>query len=223
VGDDRTFIACAEDADEAMSLLCHDTYDLVLLNMSANPTDGFTLISRLRAGGDSTALLALTGREISDRVRAIELGADDALAEPVDTAQVRARMTAMARRNRASGSSVLSLGELSLCTATREVRFRDQNVALSDKECALLELMFMRRGTILTKTSFLNYLYDELDEPEINIIDVFICKLRKKLERAGAIDPICTIWGQGYMLREPAMYRQHMVGDGLDVETPLIA
>ena len=98
VGDDRTFIACAEDADEAMSLLCHDTYDLVLLNMSANPTDGFTLISRLRAGGDSTALLALTGREISDRVRAIELGADDALAEPVDTAQVRARAAAPGSR-----------------------------------------------------------------------------------------------------------------------------
>jgi two-component system cell cycle response regulator CtrA len=221
--DGRWLIACAEDSDEAMSLLRHNTYDLILLNMSTNPDDGFTLIGRLRAGRNETPLLALTASGIGDRVKALELGADEAMAGPVDPTELRACMASITGGGRGSCHSELDLGDLSLNLVTQEVRFRNVPVPLTDKEFALLELMVLRRGTVLTKTSLLNHLYSEMDEPEIKIIDVFICKLRKKLERAGAVDPISTIWGQGYMLRELAMHRHHVIGNDIRFDRSMIA
>jgi two-component system cell cycle response regulator CtrA len=220
--DGRWLVTCAEDADEAMSLLRHNSYDLILLNMSTNPNDGFTLIRRLRAGRNGTPLLALTASGTGDRVKALELGADEAVAEPVDPTELRACMASITRGGRGSCHSELDLGDLSLNLLTQEVRFRNIPVPLTDKEFALLELMVRRRGTVLTKTLFLNHLYNEMDEPEIKIIDVFICKLRKKLERAGVADPVSTIWGHGYMLRELAMHRHHVIGDDIRFDRSMI-
>lgn len=208
LGDGRMLIACAEDADEATSLLSRETYDLILLNMSDDPPAGFATVLRLRQGGYHTPLLALTGEHSGDRATALDLGADEAIAEPVDPADLCAGIAALVQRSLGADRTMLRLGVLNLCTLTRAVHFRDVPVRLTVKEAAVLELMLLRKGQVLTKSAFLKHLYDTTDEPEINIIDVFVCKLRKKLERAGCVDPISTIWGRGYMLHEPAMRRQ---------------
>jgi two-component system cell cycle response regulator CtrA len=204
VGDDRFLVTCAEDADEAMSLLRYETYDVVLLSMGAQTLDGLDLIRRMRASKYGTPLLALTGSRIDNRVKALGLGADDALADPVDPAELRARLTSILRRSRGFSQSLLRLGDLSLCLNAREARFRDRPVRLTPKEFAVLELLMLRKGTVLTKVTFLTNLYEGTnDEPEIKIIDVFICKLRKKLEDAGAGNLISTVWGHGYTIRDP--------------------
>jgi two-component system, cell cycle response regulator CtrA len=203
IGDDRFLVTCAEDADEAMSLLQHESYDLVLLSMGEQSTDGFDLIRRLRASGNDTPVLALTGSRLDGKIEALRLGADEALAEPIDPAELRARITSVLRHRREVGQPLLRVGDLSLCLTTNTVRFGDRLVQLSPKEFAMLELMVRRKGTILTKATFLNHLHNGADdEPDARIIDVFICKLRKKLERAGAGDVISIVWGHGYMLRD---------------------
>jgi two-component system, cell cycle response regulator CtrA len=205
ISDDLFLVACAEDADEALSLLQHEYYDLVLLNMGAQPTDGFDLIRRMRASGNDTPVLALTGPWVDDKTEALRLGADEALTEPVDPAALRVRIKAVLRHRRSVRQSLLWLGDLSLCLTLREVRFGNKLIRLSPKEFAMLELMVLRKGTILTKATFLNHLYIGADEEtEARLIDVSICKLRKKLRRAGAGDLICIVWGHGYIIRDPA-------------------
>jgi two-component system cell cycle response regulator CtrA len=205
IGDDLFLVACAEDADEAMSLLQHEYYDLVLLNMGAQPTDGFDLIRRMRASRNDTPVLALTGPWLDDKAEALRLGADEALAEPVDPAALRVRIKTILRHRRGVRQSLRRLGDLSLCLATREVRVGNKLVRLSPKEFVMLELMVLRKGTVLTKATFLNHLYNGADEePEAKLIDVFICKLQKKLRRAGAGDLISVVWGHGYIIRDPA-------------------
>jgi two-component system cell cycle response regulator CtrA len=203
IGDEMLVVACAEDANEALSLLRQETYDLVLLSMGEQSTDGFDLIRRMRASGNDTLILVLTGSRLDDKVEALRLGADEALAEPVDPAELRARILSLLRRRREVGSSLLRAGDLRLCLTTREVRFGDTLLRLSPKEFATLELMVLHKGTVLTRASFLGHLYGGAgDEPETRIIDVFICMLRKKLERAGAADLISVVQGHGYMLRD---------------------
>ena len=203
IGDDRLLVACAEDADEAISLLQQEPYDLVLLSMAEQSKDGFGLIRRMRASGNDTPVLALTGSRFDDKIEALRLGADEALAEPIDPAELKARITSVLRHRREVGQPLLRMGDLSLCLTTRTVRFGDRLVQLSPKEFAMLELMVRHQGTILTKATFLNHLYNGVDDvPDARIIDVFICKLRKKLERAGAGDVISIVWVQGYMLRD---------------------
>jgi two-component system cell cycle response regulator CtrA len=201
---DRFYVTCAEDADEAMSLLRHEAYDVVLLSMGAQPADGLNLIRRMRASKHDTLLVALTGARVADRVKALSLGADDALSDPLDPAELRARLTSILRRTRSSSRPVLRVGELSLCLTTRETQFQDRPVRLTPKETTVLELMMLRKGSVLTKSTFMNNLYSGTDdEPEIKIIDVFICKLRTKLERAGARGFVSTVWGRGYTIRDP--------------------
>jgi len=218
IGDDLFLVACAEDADEAMSLLQHEYYDLVLLNMAAQPTDGFDLIRRMRASGNDTPILALTGSLLDDKTEARRLGADEALAEPVDPVALRVRIKAILRQHCGVRQSLLRLGDLSLCLATKEVRFGNRLVRLSPKEFAMLELMALRKGTILTKATFLNHLYNGADEePEARLIDVFICKLRKKLRRAGAGGLIGAVWGHGYIIRDPARGIRPDLGNTADL------
>jgi two-component system cell cycle response regulator CtrA len=204
ISDDRFHVTCAEDADEAMSLLRHETYDVVLLSMGAQPADGLNLIRRMRASKDDTPLVALTGTRVADRVTALSLGADDALSDPLDPAELRARLTSILRRTRSSSRPVLRVGEISLCLTTREAWFQDRPVRLTPKETTVLELMMLRTGSVLTKSTFMNNLYSRTeDKPEIKIIDVFICKLRTKLDHAGARGFISTVWGHGYTIRDP--------------------
>jgi two-component system, cell cycle response regulator CtrA len=200
----HSVITSAEDADEAFSLLRHDGFDLVVINLGAHASAGFALIRRMRSARNDTPVLAVTGRAAADRAKALTYGADDAVSIPLDEAELRARLTSVLRRSRGFSHSLLQVGDLALCMTTKQVRFRNSALRLTPKETAILEVMMLRRGTVVAKASLLTQLYGGVDEPESKIIDVFICKLRRKLEQAGAVGYIGTAWGHGYVLTVPA-------------------
>jgi two-component system cell cycle response regulator CtrA len=138
------------------------------------------------------------------KVKGLGLGADDFITKPFDKAELLARMQAVVRRSKGFSQPTLRIGPIELNLDSREVWVDSKQVHLTGKEYSILELLVLRKGMVLTKEAFLNHLYGGLDEPEVKIVDVFICKLRKKLAQAGADGMIGTVWGRGYMIREPA-------------------
>ncbi len=130
------------------------------------------------------------------------MGADDFISKPFDKAELVARMQAVVRRSKGYSQPTLRVGSLQLNLDSREVLVDGKPVHLTGKEYSILELLVLRKGMVLTKEAFLNHLYGGMDEPEMKIIDVFICKLRKKLALAGAGQLIGTVWGRGYMMRD---------------------
>ncbi len=149
-------------------------------------------------------MLVLTGLSRPQaKVAAFNAGADDVMTKPFDRAELGARIKAIVRRSKGHSQSGLQVGPMLLNLDTNEVSVDGLRVHLTGKEYAILELLTLRRGMVLTKEAFLNHLYGGMDEPEMKIIDVFICKLRKKLAAAGAPDLIGTVWGRGYIMRAP--------------------
>ena len=202
--DDRNFVIHADSPDEAMSILRHETFDVVILDLTSLSSGGFAFIRQLRTARNDTPLVALTGCNAGDRVRALGLGADDAIAQPVDTGELRARIAAVVRRYKGHSQSLVQIGDLSLSLGSCEVRFRNKLVHLTAREYSILEILALRMGQVVTKDMFLSYLYGGMDEPEIKIIDVFICKLRNRLKVVGADCMIVTVWGQGYTIEKLA-------------------
>jgi two-component system cell cycle response regulator CtrA len=141
------------------------------------------------------------------KVKGFGIGADDYITKPFDRAELLARLQAIIRRSKGFSRPVLKVGCLQLNLDSREVIVHGTPVQLTGKEYSILELLVLRKGMVLSKEVFLNHLYGGMDEPEIKIIDVFICKLRKKLTQAGADNLIGTVWGRGYMIRDaPAAF-----------------
>ena len=139
-----------------------------------------------------------------DKVKGLGTGADDYLTKPFEKAELMARIQAIVRRSKGHAQSIIRTGKLAVNLDAQTVEVDDQPVHLTGKEYGILELLSLRKGTTLTKEMFLNHLYGGMDEPELKIIDVFICKLRKKLSNANAGENyIETIWGRGYVLRDP--------------------
>jgi two-component system, cell cycle response regulator CtrA len=205
VCDDRWSVIHADSADEALSILRHDTCDLVLVDAASLGPDSFSFIRRLRTARDDTPVVALTGPHAHERTSALSLGADDAIAQPFDAAELRARIMAVIRRNKGHSHSLLQAGDLSLSLDSREVHVNGIPVHLTVRETAVLELLMLRKGMVITKDMLLNHLYGGLDEPETKIIDVFVCKVRKRLEQVGLGKAIETVWGHGYIMRSSAM------------------
>ena len=138
------------------------------------------------------------------KIKAFAAGADDAISKPCDAQELVARIQAVVRRAKGFSQSSLTVGELSLNLGSHEATVAGTPVHLTGKEYAILELLVLRRGSVLSKENFLDHLYGGMDEPELKIIDVFICKLRKKLAAAtGGKHYIETVWGRGYVLRNP--------------------
>jgi len=159
----------------------------------------------LRVGKVSTPILILSGLAgIEDKVRGLGFGADDYMTKPFHKDELVARIHAIVRRSKGHAQSVITTGALKVNLDTKTVEVEGQRVHLTGKEYQMLELLSLRKGTTLTKEMFLNHLYGGMDEPELKIIDVFICKLRKKLQAAtGGEHYIETVWGRGYVLRDP--------------------
>jgi two-component system, cell cycle response regulator CtrA len=159
----------------------------------------------LRVSKVKTPILILTGLAgIEDKVRGLVFGADDYMTKPFHKDELVARIHAIVRRSRGHAQSVIQTGDLVVNLDTKTVEVNGARVHLTGKEYQMLELLSLRKGTTLTKEPFLNHLYGGMDEPEIQIIDVFMCKLRKKLAGAwNGKDYIETVWGRGYVLREP--------------------
>jgi len=201
----------ADTGEEACELVRHYDYDIVVLDLMLPDMEGYEVVRRMRSARIETPVLILSGLSRPQaKVKGLGMGADDFISKPFDKAELLARMQAIVRRSKGFSQSMLRVGSLQLNLDSREVLVNTTPVHLTGKEYAILELLVLRKGMVLTKEAFLNHLYGGMDEPEMKIIDVFICKLRKKLSQAGAGNLIGTVWGRGYMMRDP-------VGDQPDV------
>ena len=188
---------------ETLEMVRQYDYDLVLLDLTLPDIDGYEVVRRMRAARISTPVIMLS--EICQpqaKIKAFATGVDDFITKPFDNHELVARMQAIVRRSKGYSEPNLRVGCLQLNVGSHEVTVDGQLVHLTGKEYAILELLVLRKGMVLTKDAFLNHLYGGMDEPEMKIIDVFICKLRKKLQVFGAGHLIGTVWGRGYMLRE---------------------
>ncbi|MEX2452261.1 MAG: response regulator transcription factor [Rhodospirillales bacterium] len=180
-------------------------YDIIILDLMLPDMHGMDVLKRLRDARVETPVLILSGLTESEmKVKGLGTGADDYLTKPFDKQELLARIQAIVRRSKGHSQSVIKTGKLSVNLDAQTVDAEGQPVHLTGKEYGILELLSLRKGTTLTKEMFLNHLYGGMDEPELKIIDVFICKLRKKLSNAtGGENYIETIWGRGYVLRDP--------------------
>src|SRR4026209_1041678 len=180
-------------------------YDIILLDLVLADMSGYEVLRTLRVSKIKTPILILSGLAgIEDKVRGLGFGADDYMTKPVHKDELVARIQAIVRRSKGHAQSVIDTGELRVNLDTKTVEVNGARVHLTGKEYQMLELLSLRKGTTLTKEMFLNHLYGGMDEPELKIIDVFICKLRKKLASAtNGTNYIEPVWGRGYVLREP--------------------
>ncbi len=184
-------------------------YDLILLDLNLPDMSGYDVLRSLRLGKITTPVLILSGLNgIADKVKGLGFGADDYLTKPFQTDELIARIRAILRRSGHQVESVVRCGDLSVKLDQKRAEMGGRDVGLTTKEYQMLELLAMRQGTPITKEMFLSHLYGGMNEPEQKIIDVFICKLRGKLMQAsGGSDYIETIWGRGYVLRDPEPVR----------------
>jgi two-component system cell cycle response regulator CtrA len=194
----------AELGEEGLEVGKLYDYDLIILDLILPDMDGFEVLLRLRSAKVKVPVLILSGLSGPDqKIKGLGFGADDYLTKPFNRGELIARIQAIVRRSKGHSESVLRFDKVAINLDTRIVEVEGAPVHLTSKEYAILELLAMRRGTVLTKEMFLNHLYGGIDEPELKIIDVFVCKLRKKLaDAAGGTNYIDTVWGRGYMLKE---------------------
>ena len=179
-------------------------YDLILLDLSLPDMSGLDVLRTLRRGKNDTPVTVLSGTsEIDSKIKALSLGADDYMTKPFHKDELVARLRAVIRRSKGHSQSLITIGDMVIDLDAKRVRVNDQPIDLTSREYQVLELMALRKGKTLTKDVFLFSLYGGVNEPGAKIVDVFICKLRKKL--APATDGrhvIETVWGGGYVLRE---------------------
>ena len=193
-------------------------YDLIILDLMLPDMDGFDVLRRLRMANVQTPIMILSGlAEPENKIKGLDIGADDYLTKPFDKNELIARIQSVVRRSKGHAQSIIRTGKLSVNLDSKAVQVEGRHVHLTGKEYGIVELLSLRKGTSITKEMFLNHLYGGIDEPELKIIDVFICKLRKKLNAAtGGENYIETIWGRGYLLRDPDERPMEMELDGID-------
>lgn len=191
--------------EEGIDLAKLYDYDLILLDLGLPDMTGHEVLRQLRLAKVETPILILSGADDTEsKIKGFGFGADDYLTKPFHREELVARIHAIIRRSKGHSQSIIKTGRISVNLDAKTVDVGGAGVHLTGKEYQMLELLSLRKGTTLTKEMFLNHLYGGMDEPELKIIDVFICKLRKKLSNAteGA-NYIETVWGRGYVLRDP--------------------
>ena len=189
--------------EEALEVARHYEYDAILMDLNLPDISGVDVLRKLRLNKVVTPVLVLSGQtDLDTKIKCLGAGADDYLAKPVNHAELGARLRAVVRRAKGHAQSIIQIGDLAVNLDIKSAEVEGERVPLSSKEYQMLELLALRRGTTLTKETFLNHLYGEMDEPEAKIIDVFVCKLRKKLAAyTNGKNYIETVWGQGYLIR----------------------
>jgi two-component system cell cycle response regulator CtrA len=179
-------------------------YDIICLDLNLPDMHGYEVLKKLRTAKVETPVMILSGiGEMDSKIRSFGIGADDYMTKPFHREELVARIHAVVRRSKGHSQSVIHTGKLLVNLDAKTVEVDGMRVHLTGKEYTMLELLSLRKGTTLTKEMFLNHLYGGMDEPELKIIDVFICKLRKKLSLAcNGENYIETVWGRGYVLRD---------------------
>jgi DNA-binding response OmpR family regulator len=177
-------------------------YDAVILDLMLPKVDGLTLLQHWRRDGLKTHVLVLTARGgIDDKVRGLDLGADDYLTKPFELEELFARLRALIRRSHQVKDPVLRVHDLEIDTAGRSVKRAGQTIHLTPREFALLEFLAFHRGKVVSRTMIWDHLYDEKDENTSNVVDVYIRYLRNKIDKGFDPPLIQTRWGEGYLLR----------------------
>ncbi len=191
--------------EEGVDLAKLYDYDIILLDINLPDMTGHEVLRRLRVGKIDTPILILSGLDDTDnKIKGFGFGADDYMTKPFNRDELVARIHAIVRRSKGHAQSIIRTGRIAVNLDDKTVEVDDRPVHLTGKEYQMLELLSLRKGTTLTKEMFLNHLYGGMDEPELKIIDVFICKLRKKLAKGmDGENYIETVWGRGYVLRDP--------------------
>ena len=198
-------VYCTDTGEEGVGLARIYDYDLILLDLGLPDMGGLEALRQMRLARVTTPVLILSGDDGTEsKIKGFGFGADDYLTKPFHREELVARIRAIVRRSQGHAQSIIRTGKVSINLDEKTVDVAGRPVNLTAKEYQMLELLSLRKGTTLTKEVFLNHLYGGMDEPEMKIIDVFICKLRKKLADATGGDKcIETVWGRGYVLREP--------------------
>jgi two-component system, OmpR family, response regulator len=195
----------APNGEDALWMAEANDYDVIVLDVLLPGLNGFETCSRLRSNGVWTPVLMLTARDaVEDRVAGLDNGADDYLVKPFAFAELLARLRALVRRGEPERPSVLSVGDLSLDPATREVRRGDTEIALSAKEFALLETFMRRPGEVLSRLHLLEHAWDVAYDARSNVVDVYIRHLRRKVDEPFGRSSLETVRGAGYRLRAEA-------------------
>ena len=191
--------------EEGIDLAKLYDYDFILLDLALPDINGHDVLRQLRVARIDTPILILSGETDTDnKMRGFGSGADDYLTKPFHREELIERIHAIIRRSKGHSQSIIKTGDIEVNLDGKTVEVRGNTVHLTGKEYQMLELLSLRKGTTLTKEMFLNHLYGGMDEPELKIIDVFICKLGKKLSEAtGSENHIETVWARGYVLRDP--------------------
>ncbi|RJF97285.1 response regulator [Noviherbaspirillum saxi] len=202
--DARLVVECAMNGADADSLLHTQDYALVILDLTLPKMDGLDVLKRLRARGSKTPVLVLTARGgLNDRVQGLNLGADDYLPKPFELAELEARVKALLRRSQGNEAVTLTCGALSFDTVSRMFTYGDAPLALTPREHAVLEALLTRAGRAVSKEKLFDDVFALDDEANLDAIEIYVHRLRKKLERAGpGRVAITTLRGLGYLLEE---------------------
>ncbi|MDP4892093.1 response regulator transcription factor CtrA [Cypionkella sp.] len=198
-------VYCTDLGEDGVDLAKLYDYDLILLDLNLPDMSGHEVLRQLRMARIETPILILSGADDTEnKIKGFGFGADDYMTKPFHREELVSRIHAIIRRSKGHSQSVIRTGQVNVNLDAKTVDVMGASVHLTGKEYQMLELLSLRKGTTLTKEMFLNHLYGGMDEPELKIIDVFICKLRKKLaEATGGQNYIETVWGRGYVLRDP--------------------
>ena len=198
-------IDTTDDGEDGLDLGKLYEYDIIILDLNLPGMNGYEVLKSLRNSKNETLVLILSGLSEPDKkIKGLGYGADDYLTKPFNSGELVARIKAIIRRRHNHADSIIKTGLVEVNLNTQTVSVAGKDLHLTGKEYGIMELLSLRKGSTLNKDQFLNHLYGGIDEPELKIIDVFICKLRKKLEKAsGGKNYIETVWGRGYILKDP--------------------
>lgn len=196
-------LSCTDNGEEAIELAKVYDHDVIILDIGLPDMTGFDVLRALRQAKVQTPVLVLSGNiAIEAKIKSLDLGADDYMTKPFHRDELIARIYAIVRRAKGHSDPKITVGDLTIDLAAKTVSVSDRPVYLTKKEYQVIEVMALRKGTAISKEMFLNAIYGGLDEPDSKILDVFVCKLRKKLADAGNGQRyIETIWGRGYSLQ----------------------
>jgi len=194
----------AHDGVDGLHLGLTEPYDAAVVDIMLPGLDGLSLIERLRTRKITTPVIILSAkRSVDDRVRGLQTGGDDYMTKPFSFSELLARIQALIRRSsRISEPSTLTAGDLALDLLTRQVTRKGEDISLPAREFALLEYLVRNKNRIVSKTSILEHVYDYSFDPQTNVVDVLVCRVRNKIDRDFDPKMIHTVRGMGYVLKE---------------------